>query len=178
MARNIEIKTRIADLDTTRAAAVALGAHHAVTEEQEDRYYELDSARRVKLRTVAGVRAELIQYRRPEDEGVRTSDYEVTTVRDEEAGACRVPKGPPLVVVRKRREVLLLDNVRIHLDVVESLGTFLELEAVVDDVHDEECCRRQVSDILRTLGLSEIDLLRVSYSDMVPGGEGKESERS
>ena len=176
MPRNIEIKARIADLDTTRAAAVALGARHAVTEEQEDRYYELDNARRVKLRTVAGIRAELIHYRRPEDESVRTSDYEVTTVRDEEVGACRVPKGPPLVVVRKRREVLLLDNVRIHLDSVESLGTFLELEAVVDDVHDEECCRRQVNDILRNLGVTEMDLLRVSYSDMLPGREGNESE--
>ena len=167
MSRNIEIKARTADLDAIRAAAIALGARHAVTEEQEDRYYELDGARRVKLRTVAGVRAELIQYCRPENEGVRQSDYEVTPVRDEEVGVCRVPKGPPLVVVRKRREVLLLDNVRIHLDSVESLGTFLELEAVVDDVHDEECCRRQVTDLLRDLGVGEMDLLRASYADML-----------
>ena len=164
MARNIEIKARVADLDAIRAAVSALGARPAVVEEQVDRYYELDGHRRVKLRSIGGGRAEMITYRRPENEGVRASDYEITPVR--EGGACLVPKSDPLVVVRKRREVLLLDNVRVHLDSVDGLGTFLELEAVVDEAHDDARCRAQVDAILRALGLGDGDLLRSSYSDL------------
>ena len=147
----------------------ALGARHHATHEQVDRYFEIEGGRRVKLRTFGGGRAEMIRYDRPETGAVRTSEYTVTPVRDDEAGACLVPKGVPLVVVRKRREVYLLDNVRIHLDQVEDLGTFLELEAVVDAVHDEAVCRRQVDDILRALRIDEGECIRASYADMARG---------
>jgi predicted adenylyl cyclase CyaB len=169
MPRNIEIKARVADLEPLRAVVQALGARPLATEEQTDRYYELDGARRVKLRTIAGGRAEMIHYRRPEDEGVRASDYEVTSVRDDQAGACLVPKGEPLVVVRKRREIWLLDNVRVHLDTVEGLGRFLELEAVVDAEHDDAVCRGQVDRILAALEVSPGQLVRASYSDLLRG---------
>jgi len=167
MPRNIEIKARIADVDSMRTAALALGAKPVAVEEQTDRYYELEGARRVKLRSVAGGRAEMIHYRRTEASGVRASDYEVTPVRDGDAGACLVPKSVPLVVVRKRREILLLDNVRFHLDGVQGLGTFLELEAVVDAAHDEARCRAQVDEILEALGIASAQLLRASYSDLL-----------
>jgi predicted adenylyl cyclase CyaB len=167
MARNVEIKARLGDIDRARAAAVAAGARPHAVEEQTDRYYVLDGGRRVKLRTCGGGRAELIEYDRPEIGGVRTSDYTVTPVRDREAGACLVPKGEPLVVVRKRREILLRDNVRIHLDRVEGLGTFLELEAVVDGAHDEARCRDQVAFLLRALQVDEAALLRASYSELL-----------
>ena len=75
-------------------------------------------------------------------------------MRDAAAGACLVPQDEPVAVVRKRREVLLLENVRIHLDEVDRLGTFLELEAVVDAAHDDAACRRQVAALLDALGLS------------------------
>src|SRR5882724_6639263 len=132
--RNLEIKVRVADLAPARATAARLGARPAGVEVQVDRYYELEGESRLKLRTVPGRSAELIRYRRPESDAVRTSDYEVTPVRDAQARRCLVPKTRPIVTVRKRREVLLLDNVRIHLDEVDGLGRFLELEAVVDAV--------------------------------------------
>jgi len=165
MARNIEIKARLADLDAARAVVVGLGAIAHAVEQQTDRYYALDGGRRLKLRTVAGGRAELIDYARPEASGVRASDYTVTPVRDGD-GSCAVPRGAPLVVVRKRREVLLIDNVRVHLDAVESLGTFLELEAVVDAAHDDAVCRAQVARLMRALGLGEADLIRASYAEL------------
>jgi predicted adenylyl cyclase CyaB len=166
--RNIEIKARLADLDAARAIALGIGAAPHAVEEQTDRYYTLDAGRRVKLRTIRGSRAELITYDRPEGTGVRASDYTVTAVRDEAAGLCLVPKSPPLVVVRKRREVLLWQNVRIHLDRVEDLGTFLELEAVVDAGHDDAVCRAQVATLMMALGLVDADLIRASYAELLP----------
>jgi len=168
MPRNIEIKARVADLAAMRAAVRALGAHPHVVEAQTDRYYQLAGGRRVKLRTIAGGRAELIDYARPESSGVRASDYTITPVRD--AHGCAVPPGEPLVVVRKQREVLLLDNVRVHLDLVESLGSFLELEAVVDSQHDEARCHAQVATIMRGLGLHDADLIRASYAELLTRG--------
>ena len=167
MARNIEIKARVADLEAARAIVLRLGAVPHADEQQTDRYYALDGARRVKLRSIAGGRAELIEYHRAEAAGVRASDYTVTPVRDEAAGLCLVPKRRPLVVVRKRRQVLLWDNVRIHLDRVDGLGTFLELEAVVDDGHDDVRCRAQVATLMNALALRDADLIRASYAELL-----------
>jgi adenylate cyclase class IV len=168
MPRNIEIKARIADLAAVRAVVVGLGAVPHVVEVQTDRYYALDAGRRLKLRTIEGGRAELIDYARPEASGVRASDYTIAPVRD--GDGCAVPSGDPLVVVRKRREVLLIDNVRVHLDTVDALGTFLELEAVVDATHDDAVCRDQVARILAALQLDESDLIRASYAEIILEG--------
>src|SRR6185369_14915820 len=163
MARNIEVKARVADLARVRALALELGARDAGVLEQTDRYYELDGGRHLKLRTMPGRPAELIRYDRSETSGIRASDYEITNVRDDDA--CLVPKTRPIAVVRKRRELLLLDNVRIHLDTVDQLGTFVELEAVLDDAHDDATCTAQVERLVRALALD--DQVRASYGDLV-----------
>jgi adenylate cyclase class 2 len=167
MARNVEAKAPLVDLAAARRAARALGARFDWDDEQVDRYYELDGERRLKLRTCGRSPAELIRYHRPETAGVRASEYDVLPVRDADAEACLVPKTAPLVQVRKRRELWHLDNVRLHLDTVDGLGTFLELEAVVDDRHDEASCHAQVQRLLRAFGLSEADCVRASYSDLL-----------
>ncbi|MEO8606036.1 MAG: class IV adenylate cyclase [bacterium] len=167
MPRNIEIKVRLGDLAAARDVVRGLGAQPHVIEVQTDRYYELDGGRRVKLRSIVGGRAEMIDYARPEASGVRASDYTITPVRD--ASGCQVPRGEPLVIVRKRREVLLIDNVRVHLDDVDGLGTFLELEAVVDAAHDDAVCRAQVARIMAGLGVREADLIRASYAELLQG---------
>jgi predicted adenylyl cyclase CyaB len=167
VARNVEVKARLDDLDAARAAAASVGARFVWADVQVDRYYELDGGRRVKLRTCGRGPAELIRYDRPERAGVRASDYEVLPVRDPDANACLVPKGEPLVVVRKRRELWLVDDVRIHLDTVDGLGTFLELEAVVGATHDEAACRAAVFRLLAVLGVAEVDCVRASYGDLL-----------
>lgn len=167
MARNVEVKARLAGLDGARRTAEALGARFAWIDEQVDRYYRVGERERVKLRTCGRAPAELIRYVRPETAGVRASEYEVTPVRDAEAQACLVPKTPPVAVVRKRRELWLLDNVRIHLDTVDGLGTFLEFEAMVDAAHDDARCRAQVHELLAAFGIGDADCVRASYSDLV-----------
>lgn len=164
MARNIEMKARCADLDAARVVALRLGARDTGVDVQVDRYYALDGGRRVKLRTSRDG-AHMIHYDRAETAGVRPSDYTITPVRED--GACVVPKTEPVVTVRKQRRILLLDNVRIHLDDVEGLGTFLELEAVVDAAHDDARCRAQVDALLAALGLGDADLIRASYAELL-----------
>ena len=167
MPRNIEIKVALGGLDAARTTVTALGARYVATEEQVDRYFEVDVRRRVKLRTFGNGTAELIEYTRPETDSARVSNYEIKPVRDEHARACLVPKGPPQMVVRKQREIYLIDNVRVHLDTVDGLGTFLELEAVVDVAHDEAVCRAQTQTLMQALGVRPTDCLRASYADLL-----------
>lgn len=179
MRRNVEIKARLADLDGARRAVLALGARSEGLREQTDRYFQVSSegGERLKLRTVPGREAELVRYRRPESEAVRSSDYEITIVRDD-AELERVIAGrQPIITVRKLREVLLLDNVRIHLDQVEHLGSFVEFEALVDDQHDDQLCHGQVRQLMAALGLHETDLLQASYSDMLLSDRSMASQR-
>lgn len=172
MPQNVEVKVRVSDLATVRARLPALGARHSHDEEQVDRYFLLDGARRMKLRVRRPGGAELIEYDRSEATGVRTSTYEIRPVRDQAAGLCQVPHGEPIAVVRKRRELWMLENVRIHLDTVEMLGTFLELEAVVSLRHDEAACRRQVDEILSHLGIAGASAVRASYGELVSAERG------
>ena len=167
MARNVEVKARLDGLAAARRTAERLGARFEWSDEQVDRYYQVGDTGRVKLRTCGRAPAELIRYARHETADVRASEYEVLPVRDAEAHACLVPKTPPIVVVRKTRELWLLDNVRIHLDTVDGLGTFLEFEAVVDASHDEPRCRAQVHALLPKFGITERDCVRASYSDLL-----------
>jgi adenylate cyclase class IV len=165
--RNVEAKARLRDLDAARRQVRACGAVFVWADEQVDRYYELEGGRRTKLRTCTRAPAELIRYDRPETAGVRTSEYDVSPVGDPVAGACLIPGATPLVTVRKRRELWLLDDVRIHLDRVDGLGTFLELEAVVDATHDERACEAAVRRLLAVFGVDEADCVRASYSDLL-----------
>jgi predicted adenylyl cyclase CyaB len=167
MAQNVEIKVAVPDLEALRLAVERIGARWSETQEQIDRYYVMARAERVKLRTINGQAAQMIRYTRPETAAARTSTYEISPVRDDAASQCLVPKGPPVVTVRKRREIWLRDNVRFHLDRVEGLSTFLELEAVVDAMHDEAACRAQVDEIVAALGLDPARFIRASYADLL-----------
>ena len=76
-------------------------------------------------------------------------------------------------VVRKRREIALYQNVRIHLDRVEGLGTFIELEAVWDGgaegLAEQE---RKLAWLRERLGVRDQDLIAGSYETLLsdPGG--------
>jgi predicted adenylyl cyclase CyaB len=81
------------------------------------------------------------------------------------SGACGV-RG----VVRKQREVWMYENVRIHLDRVEQLGTFIEFEAVMgegEDDDDEGASLARLERLSALLGVHEEDQVAGSYSDLV-----------
>jgi predicted adenylyl cyclase CyaB len=76
-----------------------------------------------------------------------------------------------LVVVDKHREIHFVDNVKIHLDEVDGLGTFLEIEAIdADGSRSEAELQAQCEAFMADFGVKEGDLLDVSYSDMLLKG--------
>jgi ADP-ribose pyrophosphatase len=163
--KNIEIKARCPDPDRAREAARHLGASFQGHLLQTDTFYHARSGR-VKLRQFGDGTAELILYQRAFGSAPRPSEYVVLPVAEPAgAGALLEAAFGVQVVVRKKRELWLLDNVRIHLDSVEGLGSFLELEAVVDGAHPEDACHAAVRRLLGELAIGQEDLCSRAYAD-------------
>jgi predicted adenylyl cyclase CyaB len=166
---NVEIKARVADLAALRARAERLATARLGIDRQVDTYFRVASGR-LKLRESSLSGGQLVPYRRPDQPGARRSDYLVVPVEDPErlksllAAMLGVHR-----VVRKTREILLVENVRVHLDEVEGLGSFLELEAVFDGSDAGELREREkVAGLLRELGVADGQLVATSYEALLP----------
>jgi homotetrameric cytidine deaminase len=130
--RNVELKARDPDPARSLERARALGADDRGELRQRDTYFAAARGR-LKLREQEPGDAELIAYERADAAQARESRYRIAPVGD--PGALREALDAALgttVVVDKRRHLLLYDGVRIHLDRVEGLGDFVELEGVAD----------------------------------------------
>jgi adenylate cyclase class IV len=126
--RNLEFKAHLDDPRAVMARARELGADLYGDLRQTDTYFDAPKGR-LKLRETAGYQAELIYYQREEATANRGSDYEVAHSREPDALRDLLSHALGVqAVVKKRRTLLSLDATRIHLDNVEGLGNFLELE--------------------------------------------------
>jgi predicted adenylyl cyclase CyaB len=147
--------------------AQQVATQHLGCQIQQDTYFHC-RAGRLKLRTIEGRPAQLVSYTRPDRTDVALSRYHLVDVPDpaalEEALAATLGIW---VVVRKRREIFLYHNVRIHLDQVDELGCFLEFEAVLGATDDEPDSRSRLDFLSHHFGLSPACLLETSYSDLL-----------
>ena len=172
MARvNVECKARAADLDLLAQRCVELGADDHGVLAQRDVYFA-GTRGRLKVRDQDVDGSSLIAYRRPDDTADAESHYVLASVSDPDAllEALDAALGTT-VVVAKRRRLFLWKNVRIHLDDVERLGTFVELEGVVaPDGSDLEVTRERVARLREDLGITDDTLVAVGYSDLLLDG--------
>lgn len=148
-----------------RGKALAAGAREAGVLRQEDVFFAAPGGR-LKLRRFDERSGELIAYRRPDGETARVSEYHVTRTAEPDALA-RVLRYAleETVTVRKHRRLLLHGHTRIHLDRVEGLGSFVELETVLDGITETEG-RRELAALAETLGLEPADAVSQAYADL------------
>jgi len=165
---NIEIKARCRDLAAARKAASRLATRHLGIDHQVDTYFSTRSGR-LKLRESSLSGGQLVPYLRADSAGPKRSDYRVIPV-DDAPGLLRL-LGAILGVhriVRKEREIFLVENVRIHLDRVDRLGEFVELEAVFDGSAAAEAAQhREVERLMNELGVRAEDLVAMSYEGLL-----------
>jgi homotetrameric cytidine deaminase len=168
---NVEIKARDPDPEATAARCLALGAADEDVLEQRDTYFAGRHGR-LKLREEDGSAAELIAYRRPdatepeESAFIRAGTADAEMLRE----ALDSALGTTVVVV-KRRRLFLWEAVRIHLDDVEGLGTFIELEALVGPgLNGREEAARKVARLRSELAISDDALVAGGYSDLLLDG--------
>lgn len=136
---------------------------------QRDTYFQVPNGR-LKLREEEGAEAHLIAYERADVAGQRESRYRIVGVEqpDELAAALAAALGVKVVVAKERR-LFLWEGVRIHLDLVDGLGHFVEFEAVADAASDLHRKEAQVKALRRTFKVEEADMIGLSYCDLAEG---------
>jgi predicted adenylyl cyclase CyaB len=168
LARNVELKARVRHWETLEAAAARLAGGPPELLRQVDTFFHAPRGR-LKLREFAADRGELIFYERPDTAAAKTSRYEIVPtdqpqrLREALAAALGV-RG----VVRKERRLYLVGQTRIHLDRVEGLGDFVELEVVLSDGQSADEGRVIAETIASQLGIEKADLVDRAYIDLFP----------
>jgi adenylate cyclase class 2 len=167
--RNVELKARDHDPEVTLAAALGHGAADQGVLTQVDTYFAAREGR-LKLREEDGA-ATLIAYARADEAAARTSAYHLVAVPDPAALKAALDDAlGTVVVVEKFRRLLLWQDVRIHLDAVEGLGTWLELEAVEvsgTDSSDLAAEHRKVAELRAVLKMVDEDVVATGYAAML-----------
>lgn len=164
--QNVEVKYELRDADLCRSIIARLGARLAATLRQRDTYFRVPDGR-LKKREVDGEGTEWVMYHRLNRAKPRLSNFTIYTEQEALARFGQAPL-PVWVIVEKSREVWLMGEVRLHIDDVERLGRFFEIEALVTPRQHVGLCRREVDRIVKELGPIVLgELIPVSYSDML-----------
>ncbi len=169
MSRNMEIKARLQDRKRTVGLAQSITGRAPEVINQEDVFFYCESGR-LKLRILSDSNGELIHYRRNDNKGPKTSKYSITRTEEpaklrkimEEAYGSRA-------VVKKTRLLFLVGRTRIHIDSVENLGDFVELEAVLEGSEDKSIGENNVNSLMKVLEIRENDLVEGAYVDLIEG---------
>jgi predicted adenylyl cyclase CyaB len=167
MARNVEIKARIEDLVKIRQLVTKVAGGEPEILSQVDTYFSVETGR-LKLREFSDTEADLIYYLRPDACGPTESHYqrisisEPQSLRDLLTGALGV-RGE----VRKHRHVYLVGRTRVHLDDVEGLGYFLELEVVLEAEEPTDVGVAEAQRLMDLFGVPEDALVADAYIDLL-----------
>ncbi len=167
MARNLEFKARLHDPAFARRLAARLSGGLPEVLEQTDTYFCCLQGR-LKLREIAGQPAYLVAYQRTDEAAARLSHYQLVPIPD--PAGLKLALSSTLGVwgeVRKRREVSLFENVRIHVDQLTGLGDYLEFEAVLTSAHEAARAAAQLELLAQQFAVEPGDLEPRSYSDLV-----------
>jgi len=165
--KNLEAKFRLPDWDRGRRQAEAIGYRFECVLEQRDTFFRVARGK-LKLRE-EGTNASIIYYAREERRAdLALSTYEIVGVSDgAKMRSILADALGILAEVRKHRTLMMRDNVRFHLDRVEGLGDFGEIEAVIAERGDPEDSRGAVNELLAALKITPDALIGVSYFEML-----------
>lgn len=165
---NIEIKARCSDAAFIRTYLQQQNADFKGTDFQTDTYFRVNNGR-LKLRQ-GNIENSLIYYNRENKAGPKLSEVTLFKVKEENEllkKALSQANGVK-VEIRKKREIYFIENVKFHIDEVEGLGSFVEIEAIdVDGSKGLNFIKQQCDFYVAELQIKEDDLLTESYSDML-----------
>ena len=167
MLRNIEIKAHIESIEALAPKAAALAAEGPIQMTQDDTFFRCDSGR-LKLRALSATEGQLIFYRRAKQRGPKESFYVIAPATSLQSlrEALSLAYGQVGRVVKKRT-LYVVGRTRVHLDRVEGLGDFLELEIVLEE---NECIAVVVEEaqaLMAKLGVEPSQLLEGAYIDLL-----------
>jgi len=168
MSRNIEIKASYPNLEEATERLKKLPVQFEGVDEQTDIFYRVNSGR-LKLRRSKLYGDLLIPYLREDQQQPKSSEYVLIAVSD----ADQIEKLLSQILgvdkkVHKFRAIYHFQNVRIHLDQVDGLGTYIELEAVVRNENDTGASRERINFLMKQLHICPENLIAKAYVDLLP----------
>ena len=166
-ARNVEIKARIASVEAMTPRVAALADQGPIEIEQDDTFFRCERGR-LKLRAFSVAEGQLIFYRRPDQAGPKESFFVIspTASPDSLREALSLAFGIA-GRVRKHRTLYLVGRTRVHLDQVEGLGHFLELEVVLREGESAEAGVKEARALMAALGIADDQLIDGAYVDLL-----------
>jgi len=167
MPANIEIKAYAREFDEIRSRAKELSDTPVDVIPQEDIFFNVPQGR-LKLRILAADNAQLIYYTRPDQEGPKRSDYHIAYTSDPDNLKSVLELAYGIRgAVKKTRYLYLVGQTRVHLDDVEGLGHFMELEVVMRDGQSDAEGQEIAEGLMTSLGVERSDLIDGAYMDML-----------
>ncbi len=185
---NIEFKARIKNFTRVRQVLQQRGAHFAGVLEQTDTYFPVPHGR-LKMRETQPrrgqaegqneVQAQLIHYQRADEAALKRSDYQIVPLaRAEDLRQVLAAALGVRVVIKKSRELFLLGyegaaadeneiHIRVHLDHVEVLGDFIEVEALAGGSVAPAQAQQAAQALLQEFSVANGELIAGSYADLL-----------
>jgi adenylate cyclase class IV len=169
MPKNVEIKAYIANLEAVASRAAAIADQGPIELDQDDTFF-LCANGRLKLRAFSSESGELIFYRRPDQPGPKESFYLLspTSAPDTLRQTLSLAYGQS-GRVRKHRTLFLIGRTCVHLDVVQDLGRFLELEVVLNENEPAGHGIHEAHELMLKLGVEPSQLVEGAYVDLLAG---------
>lgn len=167
MPANIEIKAFARDFEGLRGLAEKMSDIPCQVIPQVDTFFNCPTGR-LKLRELAPDHAQLVYYHRPDVSGPKHSEYRIFETHD--------PVGLKEILtqaygvrgaVTKLRYLYMVGQTRIHLDDVQGLGKFLELEVVLRPGQPDTDGQAIAQELIGRLGILPDDLIEGAYMDML-----------
>lgn len=167
MPANIEIKARVTDFAGLKSRAEGLSDTPVEIIPQEDTFFNVPQGR-LKLRLLAPDRGQLIYYQRADQGGPKRSDYHIAEISDPDSLKHVLKRAYGIRgVVKKTRYLYLAGQTRIHVDDVQGLGQFMELEVVLREGQGDAEGQAIAEGLMSSLGVERGDLLEGAYMDLI-----------
>jgi adenylate cyclase, class 2 len=167
---NFEIKARCKNISLVREILISNKAEFKGVDFQKDIYFNVNKGR-LKIREGL-IENCIVYYERPDDLKPKKCSYNILQFSpgDTELESLKKIMVSALgikITVEKKREIYFIGNIKFHLDTIEGLGNFLEIEAIGENDAEDKLLSEQCSRYLEELGVKDDDLIGISYSDMI-----------
>ena len=165
--KNVEIKARCSDPDRIERILLENGADFKGTDVQCDTYFNVPNGR-LKLRQ-GNIENALIYYDRQDKAGPKESDFMLYRADGLEGLLPILEKSLGIMKkVVKTRKIFYIDEVKFHIDHLESLGDFVEIEVCdPDDSKTMEVLESVCNRFMTLFDIKKTDLVEKSYSDLL-----------
>jgi adenylate cyclase, class 2 len=164
---NFEFKARCNNIETIELKLKELNPLFIGVDKQVDTYFNIMNGR-LKLRE-GNIENSLIHYNRQDSKNVKQSDVTLYELQPDKNLKDILTKALGIkTIVEKERKIYFIDNVKFHLDKVNELGNFIEVEAIDKEGSiGIDKLKEQCQYYIQLFGITPNQFIAESYSDLL-----------